>query len=379
MTKIFVTGITGLVGSAFAVSLLRERKDMEIVALARGSAIQNAMERTEEIIREQCKYDDCPEVADEVISRMSVIEGDIVHFDYKDEAVKDVISDCDIIFHCAADVNLGKDPEGKTFKINYDGTQNMLDFAKHIDVKEFHYVSTAFIAGCLNGVAYEDKPVDNGFFNSYEKSKFMAEQLVRNSGIPFSVYRPAIVTGRLRDGKTRKPLAFYRVLEFVAKVKKHICTKNNLDAAEFAPLSFRFETYPAERVYFSPIDFISDSIVKIFQLPVQNKAYHLTGARPPSAPEIAQAMQESLKVADVKVVSVANNKTKEEKLINKFLGDLLPYFSSRIEFDQTNVREALGEDAINWHYDVPLLNVMIKEYYRHFFPNVEWLQKISSE
>ena len=73
------------------------------------------------------------------------------------------------------------------------------------------------------------------------------------------------------------------------------------------------------------------------------------------------------------------NKTKEEKLINKFLGDLLPYFSSRIEFDQTNVREALGEDAINWHYDVPLLNVMIKEYYRHFFPNVEWLQKISSE
>ena len=31
MKKVFLTGITGLVGSAFAVALLRERKDYEFV------------------------------------------------------------------------------------------------------------------------------------------------------------------------------------------------------------------------------------------------------------------------------------------------------------------------------------------------------------
>ena len=379
MTKIFTTGITGLVGSAFVVQLLQERADYEIVALTRGNSTLNAAERIIEIIREQCKYDNCPEVAEDVLKRISVIEGDIVSFDYTDETVQDAIMDCEIVFHCAADVNLGKDPEGKTFKINYEGTKNMLALAKHINANEFHYVSTAFIAGCLEGVAYEDAPVDNGFFNPYEKSKFMAEALVRNSGFPFSIYRPAIVTARLHDGQTRKPLAFYRVLEFVAKVKKHVCTKNGLDAAEFAPLTFRFETRPSDQVYFSPIDFISNSIVKIFQLPVVNKAYHLTGARPTSTNDITIAMQETLKVGHVDVIADVPDKTKEEKLINKFLGDLLPYFSSHIEFDQTNVREALGEDAINWHYDIPSLDIMMKEYYRHFFPNVEWLQKICAE
>jgi nucleoside-diphosphate-sugar epimerase len=379
MTKIFATGITGLVGSAFAVQLLREREDYEIVALARGGANQNAADRTEEIIREQCKYDDCPEATETVLSRLTVLEGDIVHFNPEDKEVKDAIKGCEIIFHCAADVNLGKDPEGKTFTINYEGTRNMLNLARHLNAKAFHYVSTAYIAGCLEGKAMEDEPADNGFFNSYEKSKFMAEGLVRSSGIPFSVYRPAIVTGRLKDGMTRKPLAFYRVLEFVAKVKKHICTKNGLDAAEFAPLTFRFDTRPSDQVYFSPIDFISDSIVKLFQLPVVNKAYHLTGARPTTTKDITLAMQETLKVGHVNVIECDDDKSKEEKLINKFLGDLLPYFSSRIDFDQTNIREALGDEAVDWHYDVPALDIMMKEYYRHFFPNVEWLQKISAE
>ena len=45
MKKIFLTGITGLVGSAFAVALLRERKDYEIVCLARPGNGKNAAER----------------------------------------------------------------------------------------------------------------------------------------------------------------------------------------------------------------------------------------------------------------------------------------------------------------------------------------------
>ena len=196
MNKILVTGVTGLVGSAFVVALLREREDYEIVCLVRRGGGKTAAERAESIIRDECAFDGCPEIADRILKKISVVEGDVTSIEpetlAKDEALKGV----DIIFHCAADVNLGKDPTGKVFKINYHGTENMVALAKLLNAKEFHYVGTAYIAGKLQGTAIEDNPIDSGFNNPYEESKFKAEFLVRNSGIPFSVYRPAIVTGR---------------------------------------------------------------------------------------------------------------------------------------------------------------------------------------
>ena len=68
MKKIFLTGITGLVGSAFAVALLRERKDYEIVCLARPGNGKNAAERVSGIIKDECAFDGCPELADEILA-----------------------------------------------------------------------------------------------------------------------------------------------------------------------------------------------------------------------------------------------------------------------------------------------------------------------
>ena len=179
MDKIFMTGITGLVGSAFVVALCRERKDCEFVCLARKFGNTSALERTEKIIRDECAFDGCPEIADEVLSRVSVIDGDVVTMDPEAVAKDPAMKGVNKIFHCAADVNLGKDPTGKTFKINYEGTKNMVALAKLIDAKEFHYVGTAYIAGKLAGTAIENNPIDSGFNNPYEESKFKAEWLFK--------------------------------------------------------------------------------------------------------------------------------------------------------------------------------------------------------
>ena len=187
MKKIFLTGITGLVGSAFVVALLRERQDCEFVCLARKSPVKSAKQRTEEIIRDECQFDGCPELADQILSKVQVIEGDVVTINPAEMAKDPLLKGVDVIFHCAADVNLGQDPTGKTYRINYEGTRNMVELAKLLKVKEFHYVGTAYIAGKLVGTALEDKPVDNGFNNPYEESKFKAEMLVRTG--PGTSYR----------------------------------------------------------------------------------------------------------------------------------------------------------------------------------------------
>jgi nucleoside-diphosphate-sugar epimerase len=105
---------------------LRERKDYEFVCLARPSGGKSAMERTAEIIRDECVFDGCPEIADEVLSHITAIEGDVTTIDPEAMAKDPRMAGVEIVFHCAADVNLGKDPTGRVFKINYNGTQNVV-------------------------------------------------------------------------------------------------------------------------------------------------------------------------------------------------------------------------------------------------------------
>lgn len=378
MKKIFLTGITGLVGSAFVVALLRERQDYEIVCLARKTAVKSAQQRTEEIIRDECRFDGCPELADRILKSVKVIEGDVTTINPEELAKNPLLAGTTIIFHCAADVNLGKDPTGRTYRINYNGTENMVKLAQLLKVKEFHYVGTAYIAGKLVGTAFENMPIDNGFNNPYEESKFKAEMLVRNSGIPFTIYRPAIITGRRSDGRIRKPLAFYRILEFLGKLKSHYCTKHHIDHTGWANLQINFATVPSEHVYFVPIDYVQEAITALFQQPVNNQAYHITGESPLSTHQIENSICRVLRLDGTTVNGGPVAETMDNKLMARFLGDLFPYFSSDIVFDQSNVRKALGDKILDWEYGQKGLEILIRSFYKDYFPNVEWLQTLAN-
>ena len=378
MEKIFLTGITGLVGNAFVVALLRERQDYEIVCLARKTAVKSAQQRTEEIIRDECRFDGCPELADRILKSVKVIEGDVTTINPEELAKNPLLAGTTIIFHCAADVNLGKDPTGRTYRINYNGTENMVKLAQLLKVKEFHYVGTAYIAGKLVGTAFENMPIDNGFNNPYEESKFKAEMLVRNSGIPFTIYRPAIITGRRSDGRIRKPLAFYRILEFLGKLKSHYCTKHHIDHTGWANLQINFATVPSEHVYYVPIDYVQEAITALFQQPVNNQAYHITGESPLSTHQIENSICRVLRLDGTTVNGGPVAETMDNKLMARFLGDLFPYFSSDIVFDQSNVRKALGDKILDWEYGQKGLEILIRSFYKDYFPNVEWLQTLAN-
>lgn len=379
MNKILVTGITGLVGSAFVVALLRERKDYEIVCLVRSGGGKSAAERVDSIIRDECAFDGCPEIAEDVLKKIDVVEGDVATIVPEELAKNEKLAGVNIVFHCAADVNLGKDPTGKVFRINYEGTKNMVALAKLLAVKEFHYVGTAYVAGKLRGIAYEAAPIDNGFNNPYEESKFKGEYLVRESGIPFSVYRPAIITGRRSDGRIRKPLAFYRILEFLGKVKSHRCSKLGINPEEYVDMQLNFATNPSEHVYFVPIDYVQEAITALFQKPVTNTGYHITGDSPVTTRQIEDSICRILRLDGVSVDENAGAETEGGALMSRFVGDLFPYFSSDIVFDQSNVRSALGDEVLDWEYGSKGLDTLIKSFYLDYFPNVEWLKKVVTE
>ena len=362
-----MTGITGLVGAAFTTALLRNNPSFKIVSLCRGFCGESGQSRAEKILRQQCEFDGLPETADEILSRVKIVEGTLGQLP-ADEMAKE--GPFDTFFHCAADVNLGKDPQGKTYATNFGGTQAALALAKRVNVPTFHYVSTAYVAGKSVGRVMEDSMPATDFNNSYERSKFDAEKLVRESGFPYTIYRPSIVVGRLSDGVIRKPLAFYRLLEFLGQVKRVGCSKAGVPANGVFKMSLRLEAGKTDKVYFVPIDYVQKAISTLFLKPVVNKTYHITGESPVSTQDIETAVCEALQTTGLCVMEKVENPTKQEQLVQRMVSDLMPYFASEIIFDNTNVRADLGDEALNWKMDISFLRKMISAYYRKANPEI---------
>lgn len=362
-----MTGITGLVGASVVTALLREHKDFNVVAICRPGRTQTARSRVEQTIRSQCDFDGLPETADDILKRIEVISGDVKDLPF-DEIAK--YAPFDVMFHCAADVNLGKDPEGKTYATNLNGTKNALEAIRRFKIPKLQYVSTAYVAGLTEGRIMENELPAKDFNNSYERSKFEAEKLVRACGVPYTIYRPSIIVGRLSDGLIRKPLAFYRILEFMGMVKRHRCAKAGIKPCEPLHMTLRVESKMSDKIYFVPIDFVQSAISRLFLLPVENKTYHVTGESPVCTSDISIAVSTALKATGLTVQEKVDNPSADEKLVTKMIGDLIPYFASQITFDNTEIKKALGEEALSWRMDMDFLKRMACSYYKQENPEV---------
>ncbi len=368
MNKVLITGITGLVGSAFAVDVLKRDKNITFLAITRKKEDQSARARVNGAIIDQCNFDGTPDIAENLLKRIDVLEGDIsdpVHL-----AMSKKLDGIDTIFHCAADVNLGVDSEGKTFHVNYNGTKVLLEIASELNVKSFHYVSTAYVAGKTKGRVMEDQQPATEWHNPYEHSKYESEKLVRASGIPFTIYRPSIIVGRHTDGKIRKPLAFYYILEFLAVIKERQCAKRHEEPSDWLDMPLRMNAHPTETVFFVPIDYVTSVTVELFFKPIINKTYHLTGNSPVSTTEIENAVGQTLKVKNVEIVDHISNPTMDEKLLHRFLGEFLPYFGSEAVFDVSNIIDVFGPQSMEWNLDGDKLIQLIGSYYMENFPEL---------
>lgn len=368
MKKVLITGITGLVGSAFAVETLKRNKNLQFLAIARGKEDISSRNRVMEAIKDQCAFDGNPELAENLIDRIDVLEGDMS--DPLHLAMSPLLQGVETIFHCAADVNLGVDTDGQTYNVNYNGTKALLKIAHELKVQSFHYVSTAYVAGKSSGKIMEGPSPATDWNNAYERSKFESEKMVRNSGIPFTIYRPSIIVGRRQDGRIRKPLAVYYILEFLAVIKERLCAKNHQEPSDVIDISLRLQAYPTDTVFFVPIDYVCEVTTALFFKPCQDKTYHITGNSPVSTRSIEQAVEKTLKVQNVRIVEHYTDPTMDEKLLHRFLGEFLPYFGSKAIFDVSNLEEEFGKESLDWDFDKEKLTHLIGSYYRENFPEL---------
>ena len=92
------------------------------------------------------------------------------------------LSEADTVFHLAAVT--GKAKRQEYFTVNTDGTAKLTEKCKELGVKNFLHTSTI-------AVKYP-----NVKYYHYAQSKQLAEEIVRNSGLAYTIIRPTIVLAK---------------------------------------------------------------------------------------------------------------------------------------------------------------------------------------
>jgi nucleoside-diphosphate-sugar epimerase len=126
---------------------------------------------------------------------VQIYKGDILD----SSSVELAVEGCDYVFHLAGYAkNWAKDPQ-TFFRVNVTGTKNVLDASRKARVKKAVLTSTCLTLSTSNGeLKKESDPRAEDFFCEYERTKFLAEQLISayvQSGLPVVVVNPTRVFG----------------------------------------------------------------------------------------------------------------------------------------------------------------------------------------
>ena len=115
-------------------------------------------------------------------------------------AVRDGMRGCDYVVHMAAVV--GTDlPEGEWWRVNRDGSRNVLQAASDLGVKGMVQVSSMSVLGDTQPgeTADETRPIDPArHITLYEKTKFAADEIARDfaaRGLPVRIVYPGFGFG----------------------------------------------------------------------------------------------------------------------------------------------------------------------------------------
>jgi NAD(P)-dependent dehydrogenase (short-subunit alcohol dehydrogenase family) len=248
----FVTGATGFIGKRLVKKLL-ERK---------GSVVHFLIRKESED-----KIDSLREYWGATAARAVPVFGDLTakKLGVGAEDVKKLKGEVGHFYHLAAVYDLGADEESQV-AVNIEGTRNAVEFAKAIDAEHLHHVSSIAAAGLYEGVFREDmfEEAEN-YEHPYFLTKHESEKIVRkDSKVPWTVYRPAMVVGDSKTGEMDKidgPYYFFKLIQRMRQLLPPWMPAIGLEGG---------------RVNIVPVDFVVDALDHISHKPdINARCFHL--------------------------------------------------------------------------------------------------------
>ncbi|HLG39925.1 MAG TPA: SDR family NAD(P)-dependent oxidoreductase [Chitinophagaceae bacterium] len=176
LTKILITGGTGFVG-AYIIKHLIE-KGYSVRAIRRSNKFPSFIPK-------------------EIFDRVEWVEGDVLDV----ISLEDAMEGLDTVIHSAAVVSFLKKERKQMYKVNVEGTANVVNIALEKNVKRFVHISSVAALGRKTdgGHVNEEKKWEDVAINShYSQSKYKAELEVWrgiSEGLNAVILNPSTVLG----------------------------------------------------------------------------------------------------------------------------------------------------------------------------------------
>ncbi len=240
MQTILLTGASGFIGSHIRAKLLTEKR-FKLISIVRKEPAFLPSERE------------------------MIIQGDF----YDPSVLQNIQQPVDCIIHCAAIRGEQSIPDFEYEKVNVDGTEALLDFAREKRIPRFIYLSSVGVLGTIpdpQPAKPEQPPQPDG---KYHRSKWRAEELVRrfhSSALQTLILRPTITYGRGDNG------FMYKLIRMVAR---------------------RRFVFPLNTVYLHVLSVTSlaEWLPRLLSEGLfDGKTYHLADARPVSLKAVVDAI-----------------------------------------------------------------------------------------
>lgn len=182
MNRILVTGANGLVGSQ--VTRRFAEANFEVFALCRSGSDLSLL--------------------NDITAKIKIIEGDILDIASLEKALE---NDIDFVVHTAAVISYSPKDRNNMYKVNVEGTANVVNICLDKKIKKLCYVSSIAALGkpnastenTLGGVIDENQKWEDSPLNShYAKSKYQGELEVwrgQAEGLNTVIVNPSVILG----------------------------------------------------------------------------------------------------------------------------------------------------------------------------------------
>lgn len=333
-SNVFVTGATGLIGGELVGALLT-RDVGKVWALVRPILGSDPARRMAE---RMARSGEGVRIAEGGSVRAVAGELSGERFDLSEEDGEEIRREADIIIHCAAETSFIRALACR--RTNIAGTRRLVEFAHTCRRRPlFVYVSTAYVSGVVaNACLSEDDALrsEKRHHNEYTRSKAIAEEMVRNSGLDVLIVRPSVVlSAGLKDaGFARAILWFVPLL-------------NELDAVPINPVA-----HP-EVV---PVQFVVDSLIALLEKRARHhQCYHISAGLHCAAnygqlgrvvDRVYERFSPLRLFAPAQWTREAHRhyiRTPEQRKVFASLRSYLPFLNMNVSYDHSRLRQELGE------------------------------------
>jgi amino acid adenylation domain-containing protein/thioester reductase-like protein/non-ribosomal peptide synthase protein (TIGR01720 family) len=266
--NILLTGATGFLGAHLLAELL-EKTDANIYCLIRGASLIFIQNKLLDILN---FYFHDKHYEKQISKRIFIINGDITweNLGITESEYRQLGLIIDIVIHTAALVkHFGNYSDFE--KVNILGTAEIVKFSLLFQ-KRLFYISSIGVSGDgqeqkIKNLIFTENDLyirQNYSDNVYFKSKFLAENLVRNAidkGLKGTIFRVGNLIGRYSDGHFQVNIdesIFYNILKFIINLK--------FIPAEIQDISGDF----------TPVDYCSKFIFELMSIKEsEGKVFHL--------------------------------------------------------------------------------------------------------